>query len=208
MFHSDELTVALRSHLARHRWQVVAFSLAALLAAVLLWLALYAVAYWLTLFGLTVVRGGDAAIPPTFTVGFLLAAGTLLILAWMHRQLAPERLPPDQKVWAAILLDFVLAIPRATLAVWDNLSAWQQLSEAELGLAADLIEQVAHAQRLPLQSAPLAIPDDRAREKIIFTLLLLQILEVRHDEAVHWLRLSPRRPESIQTLTERTRADS
>ena len=32
----------------------------------------------------------------------------------------------------AILLDFLLAIPRATLAIWGNLSAWQRLSDAEL----------------------------------------------------------------------------
>ena len=52
----SDLPTALRSHLARHNWQVRGFSALTLLAAVALWVALYVMAYWLTIFGLTIFR--------------------------------------------------------------------------------------------------------------------------------------------------------
>jgi hypothetical protein len=206
MLPADELAAALRAHLARHNRHVLGITGVTLLTAALLWLVLYGLAHWLTLFGLTAVRGGEAALPPGFRRGFLLAAAALLAVAWLQRWLFPEHLPPDKKSLGAVLADLALAIPRATLAVWGNLSAWLRLSRAEIRLAADLVDQVARAQRIPLQSAPLLIPDERAREKIVFALLLLQVLEVRREDGAHWLHLSPLRSEEMQALTSGVQA--
>jgi hypothetical protein len=185
-----ELVSALRRHFARHNLEVLALTLLTLVTAAALWAVLYGFAYWLLLFGISAVRGIDAEMPATFTKVFLLAAAALLSMAWIDRRLHPNERLRDYKSFGAILADFLLAIPRVTLAIWGNFSAWQRLTHDELILAAALLERVAREKRVELRSTPLDIPQEDAREKIIFALLLSRVLEFRREEGVAWLKLS------------------
>jgi hypothetical protein len=38
---------------------------------------------------------------------------------------------------------------------------------------------------------PRDIPDEESRERIIFALLILRVLDIRHEDGDGWLRLSP-----------------
>lgn len=189
---SRSLPAALRAHFARHNWQVLGFSALTAGAAVVLWAALYVVSYWLTIFGITIARGSEAAMPRGFTLGFALAASSLLLAAWIDRWATPNALPPDKKPRLEIALDFLLATPRATLAIWGNLSAWQWLSRPQLELAADLLAQLLPNGRMALHAVPLEIPDDAARDKIVFALLVTGVIEMRREQGVTYLHLARR----------------
>jgi len=79
------------------------------------------------------------------------------------------------------------------------MSAWQRLSRVELESAADLLERVARERNVPLHSTPVDIPDPHIREKVIFTLLLLRILDIgRRNDGEARLRLSPFRPATLR----------
>ncbi len=184
----------LRRRVRKHNWQVLAFSFLSLAAAVFLWGALYFVAYWVVLFALTVLRGAEAQMPRGFTAAFALAGLALLAVAVAERRWRVNDRPIDKKPRAVIALDFLLSVPRITLAVQENLSAWVSLTPSELALAAHLVDRVRQARKLPLHAAPLEIPEAGARERVILALLMLHVLELRHEEKTAWLRLVQRAP--------------
>jgi hypothetical protein len=189
---SRSLAVALRSHLARHNLQVLGFSVLTAGAAVLLWTTLYVFSYWLTIFGITVARGPEAAMPPGFSLGFAMIAGGLLFAAWIDRWATPNALPPDKKRPLEIALDFLLATPRATLAIWGNLSAWQRLTRPQIELAADFLAQLMPNRRMAVHAVPLEIPDDTVRDKIVFALLVTGVIEMRREQGISYLHLARR----------------
>jgi hypothetical protein len=195
---SAALPSRLRRLFVEHNCAVVGFAFLALAAAVALWALAYLGAFFVTILGLTIVRGPDAVMPLDFTLDFAVIAFALLVLAWFDKALDANDRPPDKKPAFEIFMDLLLAIPRTTLAVWGNLSAWQWLDETDLQLAAGLIERVARERRIRLQSVPLDIPNERSRERIIFALLLIHVLDVRHEDDDAWLRLSPLRPAALQ----------
>lgn len=180
----------LQQEVTRHNRQVMGYAALSVVASVVFWAAAYAVSYWLTLLARTAVQGTEATMPAHFEAVFWSAAAFLLLLAWLHRLATPNDLPRDDKTVGEILLDFLLAIPRTTLAIWANLSAWLRLSPADLHLAADLVAAVTREQKLPVHSVPLAIPDDATRDRVVFALLLLHVLEIRREDDVALLRLS------------------
>jgi hypothetical protein len=198
-----ELVSALRRHFVRHNLAVLGFTALTLVTAAALWAVLYGFAYWILLFGISAAHGLDAEMPPTFTKVFLLAAAALLSIAWIDRRLHPNERLRDYKSFAAIFGDFLFAIPRVTLAIWGNLSAWQRLSRDELILAATLLQRIAREKRVTLQSAPLDIPNPDTREKIIFALLLSRVLEFGREEGVAWLKLSSSAREELPLRTYR-----
>ena len=192
------LTSFLRRELVRHNWRAVGFFAFTLVAAVFLWTVFYGVAYWLTLLVLSAVKGGDAAVPAGFQLAFLAIACALLVGAWLDRLATPNELPRDETTASEIAMDFLLALPRATFAVWANLSAWRHLSDREIEHAAELMSLILQERRIPLQRTPLFITDDRERERIIYTLLLLQILHLHWEGETAWLRISPLAPARLQ----------
>ncbi len=189
---SRSLAAALRAHLARHNWQVLGFAMLTAGGALLLWAVLYGVSYWLTIFAITTVRGGDAAMPRGFTPGFILVASGLLLAAWLDRWAHPNALPPDEKPLLGVALDFLLATPRTTLAVWGNLSAWQRLTRWQIESAADLLAQLMPDRRIAMHAVPLEIPDDLTREKIVFALLVTGVVEMQREEGTTYVRLARR----------------
>ena len=85
------------------------------------------------------------------------------------------------------MLDFLLMPPRLTLAVFGNLSAWLRLSASDLRDAAALIERVRAEKKLPLHAAPLELPEEKSRERVLLSLLLLRQLEIRKEDGALWL---------------------
>lgn len=192
------LTAFLRRELVRHNRRALGFFVFTLLAAIAMWVVLYGVTYWLLLLFLSAVKGGDASLPASFPIAFLAVACALLVGAWLDRLVTTNELPRDETTASEIFMDFMLAIPRTTFAVWENLSAWRKLTDREVEQAAALIGQVLEERRVPMHATPLCIPDDRERERIIYTLLLLQILHLHWKGDVAWLRISPLAPARLQ----------
>jgi len=188
---------ALRAHLAAHNLRVAVISLLTLVAAVALWLALHAVTRWLTLLLLTAIKGTDAQMPAAVEAVFWSGATALLAVAWIDRRLRRDDRPKDHKSAAEIASEFILAIPRVTLAVWGTLSAWQRLTESEIADAVALIERLTHEHRIRLSSMPLEIPDSARRFKILFALQLVQVIDIRREDRELWVTLNPLRPPAL-----------
>ena len=179
----------LRGRFAEHNRLVILLAALTLLVTAGVWYLLFAVLYWLTfLFG-SVVRGMDARPPDALPAFFIYSAGLLLLLTWFARKRLDNAMPKDEKTPGEIAMEFLLAVPRATLALWGNVSAWQKLDERELGLAAELIERIVDEERVPLHEVPVDIPDPRDRERILTALQLIDVLNVRQGEDAVWLTL-------------------
>ena len=180
----------LHRRFAEHNRLVVLSALLALLAIAGVWFLLFAVLYWLAFLFQSVVHGMDARPPASLPVFFIYSAGLLVLLAWLARKRFAHEMPKDEKSPWEIAGEFLFAIPRSTIAVWGNFSAWQNLDAREFELATDLIERLVSEHRILLQQVPLDIPDPRDRMKILLALQLIEVLQVTHIERVAWLSLS------------------
>lgn len=169
---------ALRARVAEHNRQVLLLALLTLLIAASLWYVAYAALYWLTLLALTVKQGFEARPPEFFPTLYIYSAGLLVLVTWLASRFSPHEVLRDRKTWLATAADFLLGIPRATLAVWGNLSAYQRLTDEELRYAATLLAWIAKEKRLPLSRVPLEIPDRGMRQRIVLALQLAQLLQV------------------------------
>ena len=156
--------------------------------AIVLWMAAWGLAWWITLFLLTAVFGDEARPPAHFQRNFLLVAGGGLALASLRHWATRDERPRDHRGAWEIVLDIVLTIPRVTLAVWGNLSAWPRLKPEEEHEAARLLERLTE-RRILLATAPQEIGDDRRREHILYTLQLIGLTEIRREEGEYWLQL-------------------
>ena len=139
----------LRRRFSQHNRLVALVAVLTLLVAASLWYLLFAILYWLALIAAGMSHGMDARPPEILPAIFIYAAGGLLLVTWIAGTLFPERPPKDKKSPFEIAAEFVLAVPRATLAVWGNLSAWQRLDRREIELAAEFLERLAAEGRVP-----------------------------------------------------------
>ena len=194
-----EIAASLRAHLARHNARVLLLSAATFAAAILLWTVLYVIAQWLTLLALVAARGEDTPLPRGFPTVFGAAVLCLLAYAWIDRRLTPNDMPRDDKSAGEIAEDFLLAIPRTTLAAWSTLTAWQRLTAHEFALAATFLDRLTREHRVPMHSLPLDIPDEAERWRILFALQLTEIVELRRDGRDYWIVPNPLRTFAIQT---------
>jgi hypothetical protein len=195
---SDRLAKSLRELFIRHNCQVLGFALLSLAAAAVFWMLLYAACSCLVLVVQAISEKESAPLPEGFSWAFGSVAASLIAIAWFDQAMIVNDRPVDRKPSLEVFMDCLLAVPRTTLAVWGNLSAWQWLNQAELRLAAALILRIVRERKIPLQSAPLDIPEERLRAKIIFALLMIRVLDVRSEDGAPWLRLSPLRPETLR----------
>ena len=180
---------AFRAHFAEHNRQVILLTVTTFISAVLLWLVAYIILYWLTLILVTSGEGVDAHVPASFTKIFAMAAGGLCVLGWLVQKIAPNYFPRDRKPAFEVFMDFVLAAPRVTLAIWGNLSAWQSLTEYELEEAWELFHTIAQQGKLSIYSLPLEIPNAELRSKVLFALQVAGLIEMRKNEEGAWLAL-------------------
>ena len=179
----------LRRRFAEHNRLVLLVAVLTLLVTAGLWYLLFAALYWLTFLFASVAHGMDARPPDALPAFFIYRAGLLLLLTWLARTRLDNAIPKDEKTPGEIAMEFLLAVPRATLASWGNVSAWQKLDERELGLAAELIERIVDEGRVPLHEVPVEIPDPRDRTRILTALQLIDVLHVRQGEDAVWLTL-------------------
>lgn len=182
----------LQRRFAEHNRSVLVLAGLTFLAAAALWYIAYAVLYWLTLLAASARHGVDARAPETLPALFIYAAALLVFITWLAGRWSPDERPRDKKPALVIAAEFLLAIPRATLAVWGNLSAYQRLDFEELEAAADLMERLAGGERLPIHALPLVLPAAASREKIVLALQLVQLIELRRSDGEAWLRLATR----------------
>lgn len=196
-----EISRALQAHLAAHNTKVVFSAVLIFLGTCLMWAVLYFLAHWITLFALTAATADNTPVPPYFPKVFWSVAGASIIIAWIIQLLHPDERPRDFTSGRDMVVDVLLAAPRATLSAFNTFRAWQSFSEHELRLAAGLLERVATEGRMNLRSAPIEIPDDPLREKIMFSLQLVEVIAVRREDREWWVTLNPLRPASLR-LTE------
>jgi len=183
------IPAAFRAHFARHNRQVLSFTILTLVSAILLWAVAYFVIYWLVLVAVTTSEGMDARVPRPFLLIFTICALLLCVIAWAANKLHPDYFPRDRKPAFEIFMDFVLAPPRVTLAIWGNFSAWLSLSEDELEEAWELLQTIARAGKLGIHSLPLEIPDPFLRSRVVFALRLAGLVDLRRNEEGAWLAL-------------------
>ena len=188
---------ALRREIARHNIQVAGIALFTFVVAVGLWVVLYAVCSWAVLFFESAVGTSVVALPQGFTLVFLVAAACSVGYAWLDRRLTPNDLPRDDKSPGEITADFILALPRITLAIWGTLSAAVSLTAHERDEAATFLHRLVRERRIPLHSVPLDITDATARFRILFALQLLEIIDLRRDERELWIRLNSSCPRGL-----------
>ena len=179
----------LRRRFAEHNRLVLLIALLTLLVTAGLWYLLFAVLYWLAFLFASVAHGMDARPPDALPALFIYSAGSLVLLTWLARRRFENEMPKDEKAPWEIAAEFLLAVPRATLAVWGNLSAYQRLDARELALAADLVERLASERRVPVHQVPLDIPDPQDRMKILLALQLIEVIQVTHSEQTAWLSM-------------------
>jgi hypothetical protein len=200
------LTAALRRRVRNHNLHVLMWALLSLGAGVILWMALYVAASWLTLLVVTIwagVEGRDAALPTSFNLLFGGGALLLLAAAWLRRLLLPQDRARDSKSLDEHFLDIVLTIPAITLGAWWNLTAWLWLSDGEIRQASRFLAAVLSAGKLPLTSTPLVVPEEATREKIVMSLLLLGVVESTPGDGPPSLRLA-RSAEHMLPASEQT----
>src|SRR5258708_6901810 len=157
----------LRAHLLRHNLRVMMLAGITLLFAAALWVLLYGAICWLLLLALSAGASTDAEIPRTLIRWFAGIALASLFWVWIARRLVPGERPRDKKTPWEVVGDFLFAIPRMTLSIFDTISALRRLSDAECEQAAALIHRLADVRRMPLPSVPQEIPDETTRERVL-----------------------------------------
>ena len=182
----------LRRKFAEHNRLVVLVAVLTLLVAAGMWYLLFALLYWLAFGAASLAGGMDGRPPDALPALFIYSAGLLVLLTWLAGTRFGNEMPKDKKSPFEIAAEFLLAVPRATIAVWGNLSAWQRLDLREIALAADFIELLLIERRIPLHRVPLDIPDPRDRMRILLALQLIEVLNVRQGGDTVWLSLTSR----------------
>jgi hypothetical protein len=188
----------LRAHLARHNLQVLFLAFGTLLLAAALWVLLYGLAIWLTLLVVSAEGVTETGLPRTFLRWFIAFALVSVAGAWLGGRFMRREIARDAKLPAEVASEFLLAIPRVTLSTFSVISAWRRLSAAELEQAASFIHRLAEERRLPLPSVPQEIPDARARERILLTLQIMQIIDLQKRDRDWFVTLHVSRPRAFQ----------
>ena len=183
----------LRRRFAEHNRLVLLVAVLTLLVTAGLWYLLFAALYWLTFLFASVAHGMDARPPDALPALFIYSAGMLVLLTWLARERLENGMPRDEKKPWEIAGEFLLAVSRATLAVWGNISAWQRLDARELALAADFVELLESERRVPLHQVALHLPGAHDRMRILLALQLIEVIEMTRTGQTTWLSLRSKR---------------
>jgi hypothetical protein len=192
----------LRAHFARHNLRVFLFAAGTLLTVIAAWLLLYFFCTWLLVIAFVVLDLPRIQIPRGFGILFVVAAVCAVIYAWIDRRLTLNEAPRDEKSAGEVVAEFLLAIPRMTLAIGGTLAAWQRLVPGDFIEAATLLHRLAEERRLPMSSVRLDIPDPVVATRILFGLQLTQVIDVQRDGQEFWLKLNPLRPAALRLAHE------
>jgi hypothetical protein len=197
----------LRARLRSHNGSVLAASGATLVVVAIGWVLLYVAVYWVVMFILTVGKAGDAQLPASFHWVFAVGVGILMIGGAIDLWLFPGDRPVDERPALETITDVFLFLPRLTLTIGLNFAAWARLPRVLQEDAADLVERMRTERRIALSTLPLDLPVERERDRILHTLLLLQVVEIRRERGELWLRLSPLAPAGLRNPSLPDHAD-
>jgi hypothetical protein len=171
----------LRDHLRRHNRWVLILTILTFLLSVVLWYALYLAVLWLFLIAETVTRPFDIQPASGAPVRDFAAGAVLLCLAaWIARKLRPNAMPRDHKGYSEHFLDVLLAVPRLTLSILGTGGAAARLNDSEMEQAWLLLRRMSQSESpMPVHALPVDIPDSAMRAKILLTLQLSGLIEIR-----------------------------
>lgn len=193
----------LRSHLAAHNRRVLALAGATLIAALAAWALLYFVCCWVLVLAIAIFDLPMPGIPRHFLLVYVIAALCGIGVAWIDQRFTRNARLVDKKTPWEIAMDFLLAVPRMTLAVAGTLTAWQNLNDAELLEAAELLHRLGQEKRVPMSGVRLEVPDPAAAVRILFALQLTQVIDAyREENNEFWLRLNALRPPGLRMARE------
>lgn len=188
----------LQARLRSHNGSVVAASGATLVLVTISWAIFYIVAYWLVMFVLTVAKAGEAKLPGSFDWVCAWIAGVLLVIAAIDMWLFPTERAIDERPALSTITDVVLFVPRLTLTILLNFTAWARLPSGLRRDAAVVIDRLRTDGKIALSILPLDLPDERSRGRILHVLQLLQITEIRLEKEELWLRFHPLAPSELR----------
>ena len=191
----------LRRFLGRHNRQALLLSFFSLVAAVLLWGAVYGFAYWFTLVTFTVSKSFNVvtmaqindASPVTVHFPLYFAAGAAVYLgvaAAIRRIYHPEKVREARMYFLWVLLELFMAVPNVTFSIWGNFRAITKLGRAEVVEAWRLLNRLnEHEGRLSLNSLPLEIEDVRTLNRVVFALQIIGVVGIRENSQGWFLYL-------------------
>ncbi|MDP9292659.1 MAG: hypothetical protein M3O82_09895, partial [Verrucomicrobiota bacterium] len=145
---------AVRATFARHNRRALLLGVLTLVFLAAFWGVVYFFLYATTLVFLTATRGVDAQIPPHFARLFATSALLFCVFGFVAHQLNPRPAVRDHKSLFEIIGEFLMAIPRATVAAWGNFRAYQFLDEREMMLAWQLLQKIEREKRVSLHYVP------------------------------------------------------
>ena len=184
----------LRRYIGRHNRQALLLAFFSLVAAVILWGAVYVFTYWFSLVGVTIVKGFNLQtfdqvndpelISSRFPLWF--AAGAVMYLgvaATIRRFCRMERVREARLYLFWVMLELFMAVPNVTFSVWGNLQAVTSLRKNESAEAWRLLHRINQEDgKLSLTSLRLVIDDDDTLNKVIFTLQIIGLVGVRENQ--------------------------
>jgi len=204
MHSESSISHALRAHIRTHNLGVLSAVVFILIFTSALWTGIYFLCYWLLFFKHTVLDQDIWITPSGFIKEYAAVAVALVIAARFLDQLIPPDKARDHRSKLELVINLLMFLPRCTLNMLESLSALVWFSKKHLKAAALFIEYLQHHGRMNMQELPLAIPDESMRNRILFGLDIMQIVEVRLLDNVFWLSLSSITPKAFQTTSPRS----
>jgi hypothetical protein len=202
----DQAGIArLKEHMRHHNRSVLLLTAFTFLISAGMWAGFYFVVWWLFLFFGSAVKSVDfhPAGTPVFRT-FAAVAVLLCVLAWVSGRLRPSPAPQDHRSIGGHFLDLLLAVPRVTLSVFGTGGAAARLNDTELGHAWDLLRRMDESDRqIPIQSLPVDIPNPTMRNKILLTLQLSGLIQIRTTRTGTFLAFA--NPEAREVAQERVK---
>ncbi len=187
-----------QARLRSHNVSVIAASGATLVLVAVSWALLYIAAYWIVMFSLTVAKAGGAQLPASFDTVCGWVAGVLLVAAAIDMWFFPSERALDERPALATITDIILFLPRLTLTIPLNFTAWTRLPAYLRRDAAALLDRLRTERKLAMSTLSFDLPDERQRIRIVRALQMLQITEIRPEKGELWLRFSPLAPRELR----------
>jgi hypothetical protein len=198
---NDRLRQALRRKIEKHNRFLSISSALAAAGVVFMWVVIYFLAQWITVFARTLKAGVDATPPRNFPSAFLVVAAVWMaagVVDWLVARRDPPRI--ERGIFRTIL-DVLLFPPRATFGVFRGFGKKAALSEDELQTAADFLARRARFGEIALSRIDAELPDEALRGKILDNLKALELVyrrEGKHDDFI-----TPTDPQKVLQFLER-----
>ena len=202
-------TRPLRQYVGRHNRQAVLLAFFSLVAAALMWGALYLFIYWFALFGVTLAKSFDpltlgevtdpALIGPNFPWWFAGGAVAYLgVAAFLRGRFRLEKVREARLYLLWVLLELFMSVPNVTFAIWGNLRALTSLRKNEAVEAWRLLHRMKQEDgRLSLASLRLVIDEEKTLCRVVFALQLTGLVGMRENSQGWFLYLQG---QDVQTL--------